>query len=102
MESDALVVVFDAGTEVDALLFRSMLEEAGIDVVERPLEVEWLEGVRPRGLHSQLMVEEQFVDVARVLIDAFQQEADSGELTEGIPPEESGTAEEIEAKTNNS
>ncbi len=37
-DENALVVVFDAADAVEALLYRSLLEEAGIDVEERIFE----------------------------------------------------------------
>ena len=54
MDKDALVAVFAATDAVEALLYRSLLEEAGIDVEERVFEADWFEGVRQDNLHSQL------------------------------------------------
>lgn len=88
MREDELVPVYNALSEVDALLNRTMLEEAGIDVVERQLEADWLEGVRQDGLHSQLLVAVANEAEARRLLDDFTREAESGELTaEGAPDE---------------
>lgn len=81
MANTDLVVVYDAEEEVHAVLYRSLLEEAGIDVVERPLEAEWLEGVRLRALHSQLLVRAEDAERARALVDAFQQDAEDGDLS---------------------
>ena len=80
MERDDLVPVFDATDEVQALLYKSMLEEAGIGVVERTYEPEWLEGVMQRGLHSQLLVQAGDADTARALVESFSAEATAGEL----------------------
>ena len=81
MRDEALAVVFDATDEVQALLYRTMLEEAGIDVLERPLETLMFESVRQRALHSQLLVRREDAARARGLIDAFREEAERGELT---------------------
>lgn len=80
MDNSKLVVVFDAEDEISALLYRTMLEEAGIDVIERPLEVIWFEGVRQRALHSQLLVRETDAAQARTLVEAFRADAEAGEL----------------------
>jgi hypothetical protein len=80
MADDELVVVYSAVDEVDALLHRTMLEEAGIDVEERPLEVEWLESVRQRGLHSQLLVRQEDVARATELIKSYDEESERGDL----------------------
>jgi len=90
MSNDALVVVFDAETEVDALLSRNLLEEAGIDVVERPLEAVEFEGVRQRALHSQLLVMPEDRVRAEELLASFAAEAESGELYAGLPAEDAG------------
>lgn len=91
MDNDNLVSVFNATDEVQALLYRSMLEEAGIDVVENQLEAQWLESVKLQGLHSQLLVRPKDEARARELIEAFREEAERGELTvdnpEGLPGE---------------
>jgi hypothetical protein len=92
MAEDRLVAVYDAYTEVEAVLYRSMLEEAGIDVVELPLEVEWFEGVRQRNLHSRLLVSAEDAERARELIVAFHEEAQTGELSTELPPEGADTA----------
>ena len=92
MERENLVAVFDAADEVGALLFRTVLEEAGIDVVERPYETLWLESVKQRALHSQLLVRRSDEARARQLIEAFRAEAERGELIvenpEGLPEDE--------------
>jgi hypothetical protein len=80
MRADDLVPVYDAGDEIQALLYRTMLEEAGIDVFERPYEAEWLEGVQQRGLHSELQVRAEDAETARALVASFTQEAETGEL----------------------
>ena len=80
MDHDALVPVYDAETEVEAVLYRTMLEEAGIDVVERPYETVWLESVKQRALHSQLLVRAEDAERARALVAAFEEEAARGEL----------------------
>lgn len=85
MSDDELVPVYNAETEVEALLYRTMLEEAGIDVVERPLEEGWLEGIKQQALHSQLLVRESDAARAGTLVAAFHREADSGELSADIP-----------------
>jgi len=89
MGSEDLVSVFDATDEVQSLLYRTMLEEAGIDVVERQLEIPWLETLKLQGLHSQLLVRRRDEARARELIASFHEEAESGELTvdnpEGLP-----------------
>jgi hypothetical protein len=85
MSEQTLVVVYDAEDEVAAQLFRTLLEEDGIAVVERPLESPIFEGVQQFGLHSQLMVREEDAARARRLIEAFEQEAESGELRTEIP-----------------
>lgn len=95
MEDDELVTVFDADDEVEALLYRSMLEEAGIAVIERPMEEPWLEGVMQRALHSQLLVREEDAERAFALVDAFRREADEGVLSHELdePQETDQTVE---------
>lgn len=83
--NDALVAVYDAATEVESVLYRTMLEEAGIDVVERQLEAYWLESVKQRALHSQLLVRLADAERARELVEAFRAKAEAGEL---LPPDE--------------
>jgi hypothetical protein len=78
--TDELEIIFEAKNEVQALLYRAMLQEAGIDVMERPMEPEVMEGVRWRDLHSQLLVRAEDEARALELIDAFASEAASGEL----------------------
>lgn len=85
MTNSDLVAVYNATDEVQALLYREMLQEAEIDVVERPLEADWLEGVRLDGLHSQLLVKSEDAERARALIAAFAAEAEQGELSAEIP-----------------
>ncbi|MEI7834172.1 MAG: hypothetical protein WCJ56_13365 [bacterium] len=80
---DAMVVVFDAESEVQALLFSGMLAEAGIDVYERLLEDDTFEGVRQDSLHSQLMVRPEDEARATDLIVSFTEESASGELDAG-------------------
>ena len=87
MAEEQFVVVMDTEDEVQALLYRRMLEEAGIAVFEIPLETDLLEGVREQGLHSQLMVSAKDAPEAERLIASFEQEADSGELSATIPDE---------------
>ena len=87
MSEDELVPVFNTLDGVEAVLFRSLLEEAGIDVEERPYETDWFEGVRQHGgLHSQLLVRATDAERARALIAAFREEAEQGEL----PADEAG------------
>jgi len=93
MDEKRLVMVFEAGDEIEALLHKQLLEEAGIDVVEQPLEPEWLEGVQQRGLHSQLLVAEEDAAQAGELINAFTREADSGELQSETPQSEAEDAD---------
>jgi len=87
VENDKLIAVFNATDEVQALLYRSMLEEAGIDVVEKPLEAQWFESVKQQGLHSQLLVRPKDEVRARELIAAFREEAARGELAVENPEE---------------
>ncbi|MHB9130106.1 MAG: putative signal transducing protein [Armatimonadota bacterium] len=75
------IVVYNAMDEIQALLYRNLLEEAGIDVLERPMEIPWLEGLRLDDIHSQLLVHEEDVERASQLIEAFHQEAEEGTLT---------------------
>ena len=84
MSDDELVIVYNAEDEIGALLYRTMLEEAGIDVIERPMEEPWLEGIMQQGLHSQLLVRERDAERAQSLVEAFTREADSGELSADI------------------
>jgi hypothetical protein len=88
MADEELVPVYDAPTEVDALLNRTLLQEAGIDVVERILESDWFEGVQQKALHSQLLVRAEDADRARELLTAFAEEAQSGELASEIPDDD--------------
>lgn len=81
MVDQELVPVFDAMDEIEAFTYRSMLEEADIEVLERPYEDAWLEGVRQRGLHSQLLVLQPDAERAQALVEAFRAEIASGELT---------------------
>lgn len=96
MNENELVVVFNAGDEVEALLYRTLLEEAGINVLERPLETAWLETIKQDDLHSQLLVYPADVERARLLIEAFQQEAVQGTLAvdnpENLPDDAGSTA----------
>ncbi|MHB0937331.1 MAG: putative signal transducing protein [Armatimonadota bacterium] len=92
MKDDNLVAVFNATDEVQALLYRSMLEEAGIDVVESLLEAQWLESVKLQGLHSQLLVRQADEARARELIAAFREEAERGELAVDNPEDLPGEA----------
>lgn len=85
MRDDELVPVLNAETEIEAFLYRTMLEEAGIDVIERPFEEEWFEGVKQQQLHSQLLVRDDDAERAGLLISAFRRQAESGELGETIP-----------------
>lgn len=80
MAASELVVVYDAPQEVLAILYRSMLVEAGIAVVEQLWESDALEGVQLRALHSQLLVSAADAVRARALVEAFTAEASSGEL----------------------
>jgi hypothetical protein len=88
MADEELVVVYDAMDDIQALLYRTMLEEAGIAVVERPMEVTWLEGVKVEALHSQLMVREEDVNRATKLVESFRREAEEGQLAAEEPPAE--------------
>ncbi|HEY3416405.1 MAG TPA: DUF2007 domain-containing protein [Armatimonadota bacterium] len=96
-QDNELQVVFAASDEVEAVLFRSLLEEAGIDVVERPFESDWFEGVRQQGLHSQLLVREEDVPRARELVTAFAEEAAAGELSTESLDEAPGSEDNDEA-----
>jgi len=80
MSESALVAVFNAPDEIQALLYRTVLEEAGIDVVERTYEITLFESVRQNALHSELLVRAEDADRARALLAAFYQEAATGEL----------------------
>ena len=88
MRADDLVPVYSATDEVQALLYRTMLEEAGIDVIELPYEEAWLGSVKTDGLHSQLMVRAEDAEDARALVQAFTAEAAAGELNPQEPPVE--------------
>lgn len=81
MTESELIPVYDASDATEALMFRNMLEEAGIPVVEREMESDWLEGVKLDDLHSQLMVRAEDAEQASALVAAFQSEADTGELS---------------------
>lgn len=80
MTSDKLVPVFSALNEIQAVLYRSMLEEAGIDVFEEMMEDDVFVGVKLRGMHSRLMVREEDAQRATDLVIAYSQEVDRGEL----------------------
>lgn len=82
MDDQEMVVVFDAEDEIQALLNRALLEEAGIPVFERMMETDVLEGIKQQGLHSKLLVRLEDVQKALPLIVAFREESESGELTE--------------------
>jgi len=84
-EEEELVAVFDAADEVQALLYRTVLEEAGIDVVERPYETAWFESVKQNALHSRLLVRRHDAARAKSLLDAFQAAAEGGTLSAGPP-----------------
>lgn len=79
MHDDALVPVFNAANDAEALLYRTMLEEAGIDVEERPMESTWLAGVQLFALHSQLLVRASDAGRAHELVEAFRAGAASSE-----------------------
>lgn len=87
MTDQEMVVIFDAEDEIQALLNRTLLEEAGIPVFERMMEAETLEGVKQQGLHSKLLVRIEDVKKALPLIWAFREEGDSGELTKEMVEE---------------
>ena len=84
MDDQEMVVIFDAEDEIQALLNRTLLEEAGIPVFERLMEAETLEGVKQQGLHSKLLVRLEDVKKALPLIWAFHEESDSGELADDL------------------
>lgn len=81
MHEDELVPVFNATSEVEALLYRTMLEEAGIDVIERPFEADWFESIKLDGLHSQLLVRAEDAEEAGQLAADFTREAETGVLS---------------------
>lgn len=83
MINEDMVVVFDADSEVQALLYRDMLTSAGIEVYERLLEDETFEGVMQESLHSQLMVHVEDEVRASELVTAFTAASDSGALDAG-------------------
>jgi len=80
MDANDLVVVFDAADEIQTILYRTLLEEAGFDVLERPMETDEFAGVKQRDLHSQLLVLREHAARARELIAAFTEEAEIGSL----------------------
>jgi len=85
MSEENLVVVYGAETAVESMLYRTMLEEAGIDVEEQLLEVEGIGGVTQDWLHSRLLVRPEDEARARELIEEFHEEAQAGELAEETP-----------------
>jgi hypothetical protein len=68
---------------VEALLFRTMLEEAGIDVEERLMESTWLAGVSFFSLHSQLLVRAADAARAHALVAAFRARDESEQMEGG-------------------
>ena len=78
MADEEPVVVYEAEDEVQAILHRELLEEAGISVFEDPLEQDEFLGVKL--MYSQLLVPKEDAGRARELIDAFDAEANAGEL----------------------
>ncbi|HEY3378689.1 MAG TPA: hypothetical protein VGL77_14475 [Armatimonadota bacterium] len=97
--AEDLVPVFNATDEVQSLLYCTMLQEAGIDVIERPLEESWLEGVMQQGLHSQLLVRAEDAERAHALVESFRAEADQG-LLNATPDEDPKLAPTDEATGN--
>ncbi len=87
MAEDELVAVYGAESEIDALLHRELLEEAGIDVMEQVRESEIFAGITYDTLHSVLLVRAADADRARELLDAYAAEEASGELA-GEKPDE--------------
>jgi hypothetical protein len=80
MSAEDPVAVFDAADEVQAMMYRMVLEEASIDVMEIPYENYWLESAKLDALHSRLLVRPEDEARARELIEAFRAEVARGEL----------------------
>ena len=75
VHDDELVPVFNARNSVDAMLYRVLLEEAGIRVLSRPLgHYSVVSGAR----HIQLCINASDAPLARELLQAYQQQVASG------------------------
>jgi len=88
MAEERLIDVFEAGDAVEAMLYRTMLEEAGITVIEQPMEIIGYGGIMPEQCYSRLLVSAEDEQRARELIEAFHEEAQSGELIDEFPDDE--------------
>jgi len=80
MDEQELVPVYDAMDEIQAVLHRELLEEAGFDVMEREYESDIFVGVRQNDLHSQLLVHSEDAERASQLIAEYNEEAEDGDL----------------------
>ena len=82
MTDNKLQVVFEVKDNVESFLYRTMLQEAGIDVFERPLMDPMILGAAcsPRGVQLvQLLVKSADAMRAAALIADFESKADTGE-----------------------
>lgn len=80
MTDDSYVVVFEAQTELDAAICRSLLEEAGIPVVVRPAGEAWLrvsfgQNATPA---AQLLVPAERSAEAQDLLAAYRKQVEEG------------------------
>jgi hypothetical protein len=91
------VVVFQAYTDVEALLYESMLREAGISVMRRSSADLFIIGIvtPPDKPKYELLVLEQDAERARQYVIAFHEAAENGALQ--LPTEEQTRDEEDHA-----
>jgi hypothetical protein len=83
-DTDDAVVVYEAEDTMQALLYRTMLEEAGIDVRERPFdEQDWLGHATQQAPYSQLLVRDDDAARACRLVEAFRREGEERAEREG-------------------
>ncbi|MHB9133213.1 MAG: putative signal transducing protein [Armatimonadota bacterium] len=90
MADEQFTVVFEAQDQVEAQIVRSILEEAGIPVLERPLGSAALSVYIGEGASAQSQLSVPGVDTerARALIEEYRREA----VTVEMPAEEEAEA----------
>ena len=94
MDQLALVTVYETDNEVESTIYRSLLEEADIPVLERSLRdpMLWYTMTGMNLPNYQLLVRPEDADRARELIEAYGAEVEKGivieEDAEGIISED--------------
>lgn len=82
MTEDAYISVFIASNELQAVMHRQLLEEAGMSVIEQRVDCGYPVGMVPvHGMYSRLLVREEDGPHAVQLIAAYADEVERGNLT---------------------